>query len=402
MLYKVASKIVLSYLIGEIEKGKVYAFLNQKKWITFLVKKNGDNFDVCKLVTFPKFIKHILNLSHDGLKLFYNKNKLNYGLHYFWQSDKQFAYSIEDYPDSSQKKLSKLTSYIGNNIYYSFKIDKSFPEKIFIEWEKDNLSIKELAKILMKDLSMSAPEFFDRFGDVIFEENNEKDGLSQFKYKNWEVVMENGLKNKDEVTKLLDEVERKCGSLKSNLCYGMVEVKKHLEQSKTLADYFISSDTMRIKAKRADKDFVKTFLHELGHRLWYRFTSSNNKNEVKNKYNEMLVDEKIVSLKKGDILLTKDGYEIEIEGELFSSYRGIVLQKPARKRNINVGDKITLKPIKETAVKQLNGKDYIPDDTSFPTAYSRTSYTEFFAECFSLYLMGELNKKLSKWFETVI
>ena len=37
---------------------------------------------------------------------------------------------------------------------------------------------------------------------------------------------------------------------------------------------------MRIKANRADEEFVKTFIHELGHRLWRKFLDYKQKDVI--------------------------------------------------------------------------------------------------------------------------
>lgn len=397
---KIASKLLLSYLIQKIWDGW-FVFYNNHKYPLLMVKEGReDKYDVYKLVTFPSFLKRVKNMSESECESFYKMKRDDYRLRYWWDEPDDFVYERDS--TSWDYKFKDLKKYVASNTVLCFKAGIAISDEI-IDWKKENLSIIELAKILMKELNVSIPEIEKMFEQkVTFSERSEEKGdFIQFKYNKWDVVFDNGVKNKNEIIKLLDIIENKCGQYKSKLCYGLVEVKKKLGTN-VLADYIIGKDTMRIKGKKADSEFVASFIHELGHRLWYEYLSPQVRSLVKNKYLHLLSDDKFIDLKIGDIISLKSGFKIKIDKVNSKDYVGILLEKPLKNKKFKEGEKVTLKPVNENSVDELNDKKFTSEMTEFPSGYSKKNPEEFFAECFSHLQLGTLNKSLEKWFKEIL
>ena len=406
-IHKIASKLVLSYFIGRVKEKEQYAFFNGRKFpILFVKKTNNKKCDVYKFVTMPELIRKIsgLRIAENQLIEFYHQMWKAFGLNYYWNSQDDFVFSAMKDNAGFRKRLEMLKGKIANYAFALFKNGNRMPdigyEVLLKDWQKE-LTIQELAKVMVKELNASIPEIEEFFEPVSFGDNGNKGDLLQFKHNKWDVVFESGLKDKEDIVKLLDAVESKCGRFKSLLCYGLVEVKRKMAAD-VLADYNSAKDTMRIKGKRPDASFVKSFLHELGHRLWYVHLSPQLRSMVKNKYSHMLLDVKYVDLKIGDIVGLKDGFKIQIDKIGYGGYSGVVLEKPPRKRMFKEGDRVSIKAVKETSVSTLNEKKYEPDEASFPTTYSQKSPEEFFAECFAFFMLGTLSKPLASWMKELI
>ena len=406
-IHKIASKLVLSYFIGRVKEKEQYAFFNGRKFpILFVRKVSNNKYHVYKFLTFSKFVEKVygLRVIESQLVRFYEQFDKSFKLYYYWIDSVEFYVMAKNKPDAFKKRMENLRQRIANVVFSWFKQNGHFPnngyESLLCDWEKD-LTLPELAKVMVKELNASIPEIEEFFEPVSFGGDGNKGDLLQFKYNKWDVIFESGLKDKEDIVKLLDAVESKCGRFKSLLCYGLVEVKRKMAAD-VLADYNYVKDTMRIKGKRPDASFVKSFLHELGHRLWYVHLSQQLRSMVKNKYSHMLLDVKYVNLKIGDIVGLKDGFEIQIDKVGYGGYSGVVLEKPPRKRMFKEGDRVSIKAVKETSVSTLNEKKYEPDEASFPTTYSQKSPEEFFAECFAFFMLGTLSKTLTSWMTELI
>lgn len=404
---KIASRLVLSYFIGKVDKQQ-YGFFNGRHFPILFVRKIADNkYHVYKFVTFAKFVDKVMGLRVVSSQLvnFYTQFDKPFSLYSYWVDSVEFEYMIKNRPDSFKKRMEFLKPRITNVVFSWFKQNGHFPnngyESLLCDWEKD-LTLPELAKVMVKELNASIPEIEDMFEPVSFQNNGGKGDLLQFDYNRWHIVFENGLKDKDDIIRLINAVEDKCGRFKSLLCYGVLEVKRKMKNSNILADYNVTNDSMRIKGKRPDNSFLQSFLHELGHRLWFTQLGQQERSLIKNKYSHMILDVKYVDLKIGDIVGLKDGFKIKIDKVGYNGYSGTILEKPSRKWSFKEGDTVSIRPLKEQSVDTLNEKKYMPDESSFPTSYSQKNPEEFFAECFSYYLLGKLGAPLTSWMKEVI
>lgn len=158
------------------------------------------------------------------------------------------------------------------------------------------------------------------------------------------------------------------------VAYGDIFLVGNMLESNTAAWYNLRKDDVYLRPVNSTSlDNVHTFLHELGHRYWYKFMDS------------------------------KERYPV---GRLYSTL------KYARNAGLKVGDVIPVKirGFSNPVVVKLDPLNYWLSDTAklsrskidtylnFPTAYATTTVEEFFAECFAFYLMGGLKPDMEAKF----
>ena len=89
--------------------------------------------------------------------------------------------------------MENLRQRIANVVFSWFKQNGHFPnngyESLLCDWEKD-LTLPELAKVMVKELNASIPEIEKMFAPLTFEEKGKKGDLLQFKYNKWNVVFD--------------------------------------------------------------------------------------------------------------------------------------------------------------------------------------------------------------------
>ena len=304
-----------------------------------------------------------------------------------------------------KKLLNTYTKYVRisyvNGILNQIKKSSDSLETYYPQFilKKEIMDTKELAVFMIKNLNMSNHDFENEFFDKI-QNFEEQEDFKKYKYRDWQIILQSGVKDIEQVYKLLNEVENKCRKF-SELLYGVVEVKKKLEGN-TLADYSNNGDYMRIKADRADRDFVKSFIHELGHRLWYKFLNNNQRFQIQRKYYDMLRNEQQIELNKGDLIETKDGYVVQFIDKTPGRYRTMLINKPKRIRRFQIGDVIVFKNLNYQNIEKINHKKLQMEEFDFPTSYSKKNEKQFFSECFSYWMIGGLNKNLINFFESVL
>lgn len=265
--------------------------------------------------------------------------------------------------------------------------------------KKQVMTTKELAVFMIKNLNMSnhdfQNEFFEKIGD--FEEQQD---FKKIKYGSWDIILQSGVKDIEQVKKLLDRVQAQCREY-TELFYGVVEVKKKL-QGRVLADYSQKGDYMRIKANRADEEFVKTFIHELGHRLWRKFLDYKQKDVIERKYYQMLINQPQITFQKGDLIQTKQGFVVEFIEMKNGKYRVRLINKPSRIRRFDIGNILIYPQLSYQDIVKINHQKIQMDKIDFPTNYSKKSVTQFFAECFAYWMTGKLNRELIEFFKKVL
>ena len=174
------------------------------------------------------------------------------------------------------------------------------------------------------------------------------------------------------------------GSPFSKVLYGPVYVVGKIEQAKTLAWYKQSTDDIYVRAfPNVNHNEIRSLVHELGHRWWFKFMSTAAKRAITRWYQDLDSSTEIPLSQVGDKLpvplkgykdpptITKinwDRYEIDVGGSV----------------KIDVVNKI---------LKGIRG---------YPTPYSATNNEEFFAELFCMYLLGTLQPKFLEVFQKIM
>jgi hypothetical protein len=272
------------------------------------------------------------------------------------------------------------------------------PKEAFLYWKGVALE----NKILKEDkLEMSPAEFLKYMVtkqgvgisvvSKMFPELEQQEQENVLKDGKIEIIYQNE-KEAQHILSLIKEAEK---ILKKNgfgyLVFGKFYSTPSLG-SKAIADYSIANDTIRIsnKAKKSETA-VKTLIHELGHRLWYKYMTQKDHLKVQEKYYEVLRGNNI-SINKGDKFKNEKGRELVIIDKKFGySYK----------------DKYIFQYVDDTSVKYEAPLDFFkyqaqPIDKEFVrdifdvSAYAKTSVTEFFPEVFS---WGQFknNKELIDW-----
>ena len=263
-----------------------------------------------------------------------------------------------------------------------------------IEWKK-NMDKSELIEFLTDKMHLPFSYVEKEYGGVVFDDS--KDKLNEFKFNNWRIIMKDGSFDSAEIIELLKDVERYCGKFRK-VCYGIVEVKKTLP-SRILADYVPSLDSLRVKYQRVSNDFILSFLHELGHRYWFKFADDSFRREVYKKF-MILSNSGRPAFKEDDILEFDSKMIVKVIEDMGNKVRAEMLTPPPRTRRFAPGVKVTFTNLNYESIRTINGREV--SDGVFPSAYSRKSVEEFFAEVFSFYLTGKLSKEIKSWFDSIL
>jgi len=173
--------------------------------------------------------------------------------------------------------------------------------------------------------------------------------------------------------------------------YGDVFVVGQLRQSRTAAWYFVNEDQVYLRSlAKKGVDDLASLIHELGHRYWFKFASAGMKRNISGLFYNLASDVRRVPvpvLKAGDIL------PLNLKGEL--APRVITKVTPLY---YELGDGVMVKVHDVEGIlkrKAVVGK-------LFPSAYSMKNDEEFFAECFSFYVLGKLPAGLVPEFEKAL
>ncbi len=256
--------------------------------------------------------------------------------------------------------------------------------------KKDEVIEKpELYGILVGKERFHHSTFIELFGEV---EDTGK-SISQGKHNKWIFRWETKTKfDVEGLTKIIDEVEERLRSKGfDNLAYGELSITGSLGSK--YADYLPESDYVRVSSKSINVgQGIHSFIHELGHRLWYKFLDIDKKREVDNKYRNLMKDK--IDINKGDTVIEKStGKEYEVEGVFGNS---LSVKNDEGKIFITKIDNIN------KGFLEIKGKEKSDSDLYFSRDYSKKNTEEFFADSFMIYIMDEIKEPAKSWFEGII
>lgn len=179
-----------------------------------------------------------------------------------------------------------------------------------------------------------------------------------------------------------------------SVLYGDVYVVGQIQQSNTLAWYYLKTDEVYVRsmAKKGIDD-LRTLIHELGHRYYWQKLPVEKQRLVRALYNDLGREAGRAS---SDVKLPVVGDILPL------TVRGMTKVKPVIVKDDGVF--FHLEPEGKVKISEvlvaLKKKEV--SQSVFPSAYSMTSDTEFFAECFADYVLGKLKPDLSKRFEAAV
>lgn len=317
--------------------------------------KNNETYDIVQYKTYNKVEDQLMKLdAKEAFEIVKYFQKLS-----FMPLIEEGNKFVEQW-DSRQRKIvvSEILYSITQTNIKSFNDGKGlFFEgnnqfaKLLIEKYAKNINKEQLFIYCVKNLKISPVYFRRYFGELPETE------ASVIKYHDWKIRIIDGAKiTIDAIKYLLDRVET---VLKSKgfekLCYGELLFQPSLK-GKALADYFTSSDDIRVLAqKKYSATMINSLIHELGHRLYFAFGID--KKYFEDNFENMLHEDR---------------------GNVFKK----MLDKQFNKEETNKSEKTRF--------------EY------FPTGYSKTNPREWFAELFMLYCEDKLEEPVLSWFKDKI
>jgi len=174
----------------------------------------------------------------------------------------------------------------------------------------------------------------------------------------------------------------------AKILYGKVAIVDAISGARTVADYEPSGDFIRIsKRAKKNRNTVRDFIHELGHRLMRK--DMVDKPNIMRKYSQEVSYAKR-KINVGDIFLTKDGKKLTIKELRYKRKLFYIFEMEGKKGLFQATDDYFI-PLKKTSGKE---KDKPPE--WIPSTYSMKNYGEWFSEIFADALIN--NNKLYKDF----
>ena len=131
-------------------------------------------------------------------------------------------------------------------------------------------------------------------------------------------------------------------------------------------------------------------IHELGHRLHYKFATKDQKDEMKRAFDSKRTH--FSSLKKGDSLVMEDGEQLVVD--VVDRHK---IRLVSRNNTVEIEDIALL--LKKIA--SINGKPFLYEANGIPSNYSLFNEEEFFAECFTSWIFDKFSGNTKKFFDDV-
>ncbi len=198
------------------------------------------------------------------------------------------------------------------------------------------------------------------------------------------------------------------------VCYGDVLISNTLMKSNVLAFYLLQKDEMFVRANLKGKEgaAVETVVHELGHRLMYKFLAGKHR-EIDTIYSTIarkssaarseaiiqVLKDPALKPKPGDTFVSK-GEEYTVTGFDVTPRGGVIVQLVAK---VQPQPGVTLRakiPLEAYAA----AKGILPhvQHSGFVTGYAKTDAAENFAEMVAYFCLGRLPPDQVEMLESVI
>jgi hypothetical protein len=175
----------------------------------------------------------------------------------------------------------------------------------------------------------------------------------------------------------------------AKVLYGDIRVVGNIKRVNTLAWYNFDDDDLFIRPEtKFGPGDVRSLIHELGHRFWSKFTSKEMQRQWERHFTAMRYSgpRDIQMPKAGDIL-------------------DLIIGNPGSHKGPPIVERVFADNVYLEGGGYVKGKQIrkiLRDRASFPTEYAATSDTEYFAEAFSLYVLGKLVSPFKEHFERII
>lgn len=196
-----------------------------------------------------------------------------------------------------------------------------------------------------------------------------------------------------EVKGLIENASRALSTTRDfkKVLYGDVFVVGQLRQSTTLAWYNINHDEVFVRslAKKGGDD-LQSLIHELGHRYWFKFATSDQKRAV----HRLFLELSAAPAPKVKRPTVGDELPVPVKGAKGTKF--IIVRDTGDMYETEPKGRFPVQGVLKLMALAAKG------ETVFPSRYSMTSGEEFFAECFAFYTMGRMKSDLAKKFEAAL
>jgi hypothetical protein len=184
------------------------------------------------------------------------------------------------------------------------------------------------------------------------------------------------------------------------VCYGEVYVTKTIKGS-ALAFYVMAQDALFVRANfRNPVDLVYNIVHELAHRLDFKFLTGK-KQEIRQLYNNLAFKAKFF---RPDVESPEPGTEVTVNNKPFVVDRvqrpKVYIRKPEDDPSVPSKSYLTLDAYARIKA-QAEGKPPFGDD-GFVTEYAAKNEHENFAEMVTHYCLGKLQPSLVEKLEAIV
>lgn len=182
----------------------------------------------------------------------------------------------------------------------------------------------------------------------------------------------------EDFKKAMTLIERSGVSHSKSLFYGNCILTPEISRKNVLAYYALKEDAIYLKPSTKDRaDMVQTIIHEIGHRLWNKFLSAEDKDSWKAWH-------RACEYTRVDIKMPSVGDTLPVKVNKIPDYP-IVTKIIGDQFYLNDSDNAYL------TFKQIY--PYYQTKAKFPSLYSTTSAEEHFCEAFAFYCLGDLKDK---------
>lgn len=261
----------------------------------------------------------------------------------------------------------------------------------FLKYFKKEVSPDKFIKIILTKEGFSYKFFKEWFPELEIIEKESEEKLYKFN-----IVYDDSVKNIDKES-IIDFITKASKYVEnfglSGLLYGKIFVIDKLRGS-IIALYETSSDLIKLSrkaSKKYNKDMVRNFVHELGHRLWEK--KNVDKVAVRSLFNQVKFGYLDSDLEIGDVFEDKQGKKVEIknkEKDNSGSTFYIVKKEEYKRPQTIFGAAFKY-------MTKIKGKPMTDISIWKPSEYSiKGGYIEFFCEIFAHGLVN--NNKMYKDF----
>lgn len=383
--------------------GTMLSFGPSKRSAYFLVESlgMGDRFKVYQFRTLAEIVKEVKNNFNKYIEMF---PRLKIVIVPELLKDKKYDKSVTD----SIKHFFKRDLEF-NLVRQDFRLYKEGASLYFKK--VDMFSKKQLFDFLVAKYKLNM-DYFEKFYGVMEEGEDISERIKHYKYGPWDIYLDTKTKRGvDEVKQLLNDA---CKDLKKRgygkLCYGKIFLVDNLGGNK-LADYNEENDTMRIGFKMLKKSNAQNqkiaFIHEIGHRNYYKFLKNDQRKEINSKY---FLEVKFASPDRsaqiGEVLTDKNsGDRFKVEKKIFKRTINYLVKliefgENTKMKSKDLNEKFTINDKYVGSAFIIEGKE-MKENTYVSRPYAMKNEREFYAVLWETWFQNKLKDPAKVWFEGI-